>query len=59
MRRGRPVPQVVLSPSERLTLEQYARRPTTAQGLALRARVVLRCATGALHTVIAEELDKP
>ena len=46
MRLGRPVPRFVLSPSERTTLEQYARRPTTAQGLALRARIVLRCATG-------------
>jgi hypothetical protein len=50
MRLGRPVPRFVLSPSERLTLEQDARRPTTAQGLALRARIVLRCATSATHT---------
>lgn len=40
MRLGRPVPGFVLSPSERTTLEQYARRPTTAQALALRARIV-------------------
>ncbi len=57
MRAGRPVPRCVLSPSERTTLEQYARRPTTAQGLALRARIVLRCATGATHTAIAADLD--
>jgi transposase len=56
MRRGRPVLHFVLSPSERTTLEQYARRPTTAQALALRARIVLRCATGARHTAIAAEL---
>ena len=56
MRLGRPVPRFVLSPSERMTLEQYARRPTTAQGLALRARIVLRCATGATHTAIAADL---
>src|SRR5262245_30487996 len=56
MRCGRPVPQFVLSPSAGTTLEQYARRPTTAQALALRARIVLRCATGALHTAIAAEL---
>ena len=30
---GRPVLGFVLSPSERTTLEQYARRPTTAQGI--------------------------
>ena len=57
MRLGRPVPRLIVSPSERQTLEQYARRPTTAQGLALRARIVLRCATGATHTAIAADLD--
>ncbi len=56
MRPGRPVPRFVLSPSERTTLDQYARRPTTAQALALRARIVLRCATGATHTTIAADL---
>jgi len=56
MRLGRPVPGFVLSPSERTTLEQYARRPTTAQALALRARIVLRCVTGATHTAIAADL---
>ncbi len=57
MRLGRAVLGFVLSRSERTTLEQYARRPTTAQGLALRARIVLRCATGATHTAIAADLD--
>jgi transposase len=57
MRRGRPVPRFVLSPAERTTLEQYTRRPTTAQGLALRARIILRCATGETHTAIAADLD--
>lgn len=56
MRVGRPVPRFVLSPAERTTLAQYARRPTTAQGLALRARIILRCATGATHTTIAADL---
>lgn len=56
MRLGRPVPGFVLSPAERTTLEQYARRPTTAQALALGARIVLRCATGATHTAIAADL---
>jgi hypothetical protein len=57
MRLGRPVPGFVLSPFERTTLEQYARRPTTAQALALRALIVLRCATGATHTAVAADLD--
>ena len=34
MRTGRPTPPVVLTAEERQTLEQWARRPTTAQGLA-------------------------
>ena len=45
MRTGRPTPPMVLSAEERQTLEQWARRPTTAQGLAQRARLVLACAT--------------
>src|SRR5881628_3000468 len=44
MRTGRPTPLVVLTAEERQTLEQWARRPTTAQGLAQRARLVLACA---------------
>lgn len=56
MRLDRPVPEFVLSPSERTTLKQYARRPTTAQALAPRARIVLRYATGATHTAVAADL---
>jgi GNAT superfamily N-acetyltransferase len=41
MRTGRPTPPVVLTAEERQTLEQWARRPTTAQGLAQRARLLL------------------
>ncbi|MER6206382.1 hypothetical protein [Streptomyces sp. NPDC001642] len=36
----------VLSDAERLVLENWARRRTTAQGLAKRARIVLVCARG-------------
>src|SRR4029453_6325328 len=46
MRTGRPTPPVVLTSEERETLEQWARRPTTAQALAQRARIVLACAAG-------------
>ena len=45
MRTGRPTPLAVLTAEERQTLEQWARRPTTAQGLAQRARLVLACAS--------------
>ncbi|MFF4199107.1 IS630 family transposase [Nonomuraea sp. NPDC001831] len=37
---------LVLSQEERRTLEGWARRRSTAQGLALRARIVLACAEG-------------
>src|SRR5262249_40096577 len=41
---------------ERTTLEQWARRPKTAQRLALRSRVVLACASGSTNTQVAEQL---
>jgi transposase len=56
MRLGRPVPPIVLTNDERETLEQWARRRTTAQAIALRARLVLRCATGETATAIAREM---
>jgi transposase len=56
MRLGRPVPPIVLTTDERETLERWARRPTTAQAIALRARLVLRCATGETATAIAREV---
>src|SRR5881628_387752 len=56
MRTGRPVPPIVLTTDERDTLERWTRRPTTAQALALRARLVLRCATGETATAIARDV---
>src|SRR6266513_1023458 len=53
MRTGRPTPLVVLTAEERQTLEQWARRPTTAQGLAQRARLVLACASSKTNGEIA------
>jgi transposase len=46
----------VLTIDERQTLEQWARRRTTAQAIALRVRLVLRCATGETATAIAREM---
>ena len=46
MRTGRPIPALILSPEERGTLEQWARRPKTAQALAQRARIIVLCASG-------------
>jgi hypothetical protein len=51
--RGRPTVGVTISPSERTTLEQWARRRTTAQGLAQRAQIVLACAEGRSNSEIA------
>jgi len=43
----------VLSEAERRTLENWAKRRKTAQGLALRARIVLACAEGRNNTAVA------
>ena len=52
---GRPIPMLTLTDEERDTLERWARRPTTAQALAQRARVVLACASGCINTRVARE----
>jgi hypothetical protein len=41
MRQGRPKAKLVVSPSERATLERWTYRQKTAQALACRARLVL------------------
>jgi transposase len=47
---------LVLSDDERRTLENWSRRRSTAQGLALRARIVLACADGGSNTAVAARL---
>lgn len=47
---------LVLSEEERRVLVGWARRRTTAQGLAMRARVVLACAEGGSNTDVAGRL---
>src|SRR6185312_11081325 len=49
---------IVLSDDEREQLQAWSRRPTSAQALAARSRVVLACAdaAGAAHGQIAEDL---
>ena len=57
MRLGRPVAPIVLTTKELDTLERWARRPTTAHALALRARLVLQCAAaGETATAIARDV---
>ena len=53
---GRPVAKIVLSSEERETLERYERARTVSQALALRARIVLRCAAGKANQEVAAEL---
>ena len=53
---GRPIPPLHLSSDERESLERWKRRPTTAQALALRSRIILRCSEGKTNTVVAGEI---
>src|SRR5439155_178848 len=48
--------EVVLSDDEREVLERWARRPKSAQALALRCRIVLAAAAGATNQEIAARL---
>jgi len=54
--RGRPTAQIVLRDEEREVLERWARRPKSAQALALRCRIVLAAAEGATNQQIGAEL---
>src|SRR5262245_6306562 len=51
----KPTP-ITLTDDERAKLSAWAARPTTAQALALRARIVLAAAGGSANTAIASEL---
>lgn len=56
MRTGRPKRPLLLTEEERATLTRYVRRRNTAQHLAMRARIVLRCADGLTNTAVAGEI---
>ncbi|MER7694992.1 IS630 family transposase [Streptomyces sp. NPDC097610] len=53
---GRPKADLVLSDTERDQLVRWARRAKTAQYLALRAKIVLRCAEGGTNKQAAMDL---
>ncbi len=55
-RSGRPKPALELSEEERAQLQRWVRRRKSSQALALRSRIVLRCAEGADNKVVAAEL---
>jgi len=56
MRTGRPKKLLTLTDQQRTRLSEWARRPKTAQALALRARIVLACATERFNRTIAKQL---
>jgi DNA-binding NarL/FixJ family response regulator len=56
MPKGRPVAGVTITAEQRVQLESWSRRPKTAQGLALRSRMVLLAAAGQSNAAIAQQL---
>jgi transposase len=56
MARGRPKAPLVLGDEDRRVLEGWVRRRTSAQALALRARIVLLAAEGLTNLAVAERL---
>ena len=56
MATGRPLKPLDLTPAEREKLAMLARRPKSAQAMALRARIVLGCEAGATNSAVAQKL---
>jgi DNA-binding CsgD family transcriptional regulator len=53
---GRPKAELELSDDEREALQRFARRRVTSNAIALRSKIVLRCASGTTNQDVAEEL---
>src|SRR5205807_7989492 len=53
---GRPTKPLVLTSEEREKLAMLARRPKTAQAMAMRARIVLGCDEGLSNGAVAKRL---
>src|SRR5262249_61071438 len=53
---GRPLTPITLTDDERLALSTWSRRPTTAQRIALRAKIILAAADGRSNIAIATDL---
>jgi transposase len=53
---GRPIAELTLTDDESSELRGWARRPTTAQAHALRARIILACVDGRSNGEVAEDL---
>src|SRR5437899_2720016 len=56
MRTGRPKAALMVSAEQREELERWVRRRSTAQALALRARIILSCAEGGNNKDVATRL---
>ena len=56
MKRGRPLPELVLSVSENNQLVECTRRHKTSQASALRSRIILACAQNESNTEVAQRL---
>lgn len=57
MRTGRPKKPLTVKPADREKLELLARRPKSAQRVAIRSKIVLRAAEGLSNQEIARRLD--
>lgn len=55
-RRGRPLAPLIVSDEQREVLGRWCRRPTTAAGLAMRARIVLGAAEGLSNQEVAQRV---
>jgi hypothetical protein len=55
-RTGRPKAELIVSDEEREELERLARRSRTNRSVALRAKIILRCADGRLNQTVAQQL---
>ena len=56
---GRPLTPITLTIDERGKLTTWSRRPTTAQRIAIRAKIILAAADGRSNIAIATELRVP
>ncbi len=56
MRGGRPKADLALTEVNREILERWSRLPKTAQALALRSRIILRCGDGVPNKAVSAEM---
>src|SRR5438876_8876488 len=56
MRTGPPKKPLEIAPEDRAKLSMIARRPKSAQAMAMRARIVLSCGQGLSNSEVAQKL---